>query len=76
MSEHENAIDYGDGFLRRTGTAVSETFIRDTKGSTSKDFGDSSSTQRLDRRRAKAMNKIRVFVVRDPDYSAKSLIFA
>ena len=26
VSEHENAIDYGDGFLRRTGTAISSTF--------------------------------------------------
>lgn len=25
VSEHENAIDYGDGFLRRTGTAISAT---------------------------------------------------
>ena len=26
VSEHENAIDYGDGFLRRTGAAISSTF--------------------------------------------------
>jgi len=28
VSEHENAIDYGDGFLRRTGTAISTTVQR------------------------------------------------
>jgi len=36
VSEHENAIDYGDGFLRRTGTAVSQTVIKDV--STTKRF--------------------------------------
>jgi len=30
VSDHENAIDYGDGsFLRRTGTAVSKTFLKE-----------------------------------------------
>jgi len=41
VSEHENAIDYGDGsFLRRTGSAEISSFVQDT-----------SSTKRLGRRK-------------------------
>ena len=27
VAEHENAIDYGDGFLRRTGSVEVETYV-------------------------------------------------
>jgi len=41
VSEHENAIDYGDGsFLRRTGSVEIQSFAQDT-----------SSTKRLGRRK-------------------------
>jgi len=41
VSEHENAIDYGDGFLRRTGSVEVETYV--DKNS----YRDQSSTTRF-----------------------------
>ena len=50
VSEHENAIDYGDGFLRRTGSVEVETFV---KKNYQDDSRTQSSTQRLARKRRK-----------------------
>jgi len=37
VSDHENAIDYGDGsFLRRTGTAVSNSFTKESSSTTAR----------------------------------------
>ena len=43
MSDLENAIDYGDGFLRRTGSVEVETYVKKNGG-----YQDTSSTTRLD----------------------------
>ena len=42
VSDLENAIDYGDGFLRRTGSVEVETYV-DKNG-----YQDTSSTTRLE----------------------------
>ena len=42
VSDHENAIDYGDGFLRRTGSVEVETYVRKNG------YQDTSSSTRLD----------------------------
>jgi len=41
VSDHENAIDYGDGFLRRTGSVEVETYVKKSG------YQDTSSTTRL-----------------------------
>ena len=43
VAEHENAIDYGDGFLRRTGSVEVETYVD------SRDQSRGSSTTRSGR---------------------------
>jgi len=43
VSDLENAIDYGDGFLRRTGSVEVETYVKKNGG-----YQDTSSTTRLD----------------------------
>merc|ERR1719264_1170327 len=40
VSDHENAIDYGDGFLRRTGSVEVETYVKKSG------YQDTSSTTR------------------------------
>ena len=50
VAEHENAIDYGDGFLRRTGSVEVETYVD------SRDRG--SSTTRSDRGRLPTVKMI------------------
>ena len=42
VSDHENAIDYGDGFLRRTGSVEVETYVKKSG------YQKTSSTTRLD----------------------------
>ena len=42
VSDHENAIDYGDGFLRRTGSVEVETYVKKNG------YQDTSSSTRLD----------------------------
>ena len=43
VAEHENAIDYGDGFLRRTGSVEVETYV--DKNSYREDSRVSSTTR-------------------------------
>ena len=43
VAEHENAIDYGDGFLRRTGSVEVETYREpDSRGSSTTRSGRAS----------------------------------
>ena len=61
VSDHENAIDYGDGgFLRRTGSVEVETFVKKSG------YQDTSSSTRLESRRARARSRGRTRVVPPP----------
>jgi len=45
VSDHENAIDYGDGsFLRRTGTAVSNSFGKESSSTTARTWWNQITT--------------------------------
>jgi len=45
VSDHENAIDYGDGsFLRRTGTAVSNSFTKESSSTTARTWWNQITT--------------------------------
>ena len=52
VAEHENAIDYGDGFLRRTGSVEVETYVD------SRDQSRGSSTTRSGRGRLHTVKMI------------------
>ena len=61
VSDHENAIVYGDGgFLRRTGSVEVETFVKKSG------YQDTSSSTRLESRRARARSRGRTRVVPPP----------
>ena len=55
VSDHENAIDYGDGgFLRRTGSVEIETYVNKNGG-----YQDTSSSTRLESRPRRVRTRAR-----------------